>query len=62
VLYLQISSESFRNQAINSLDDKLLEAGDQLKEIDPPKQKCLRTFKDCFELVTWLRENIKGIK
>ena len=24
------------------------------------KQSCLRTFTDCFELVKWLRESIKG--
>jgi hypothetical protein len=56
----QIFTESFKDQSINSLDDELLKAGDLLEEIDPRKQSCLRTFTDCFELVTWIKESIKG--
>ena len=56
----QVFGESFKNQTINSVDDKLLKAGDQLEYIDPEKQHCLKTFTNCIELVKWLRENIKG--
>ncbi len=59
IMFLQISG-SFGNQAINSVSDKLLKAGELLEEVNPKRRSCLTTFTNCFELVTWLRDSIKG--
>jgi hypothetical protein len=57
---LQIITGNFQNQLINDVSDQLLEAGELLKEISPEKRSCLTTFTKCFDLVTWLKESIKG--
>ena len=56
----QIISGNFKSQTINSVSDDLLKAGKVLVVIDRKRQNSLRTFTDCFDLVTWLRESIKG--
>lgn len=60
ILCFQIISGNFRSKAINSVSDDLLKAGERLEAINPDRRKCLVTFTDCLELVTWLRESIKG--
>ena len=58
---LQIISGTLKDQiTINFVEDNLLKAGDLLKEINPQRQSCLRTFTECVELVTWLRLIAKG--
>ena len=42
------------------MSDDLLKAGKLLVAIDQERQNSLRTFAKCFDLVTWLRESIKG--
>ena len=59
-MFPQIFSGSFKGNVISSISDKLLQAGKVLERITPTRQHCLRTFTECFELVTWLRQNIKG--
>ncbi len=60
VMVLQIISGSFTNQTINSVNDNLLNAGELLEEVNEKRRSCLTTFTNCFNLVTWLRESIKG--
>ncbi len=58
--FLQIISENCKDKSINSVSDELLKAGKLLEKVTPRRQDCLTTFTNCFELVTWLRESIKG--
>ncbi len=58
--FFQIISGNFKDKAINSVSDELLEAGKLLEKVTPERRSCLTTFTNCFELVTWLRESIKG--
>ncbi len=60
VILLQIIGGSFKNQAINSVSDKLLKAGELLEEVNSKRRSCLTTFTKSLELVTWLRDSIKG--
>ena len=56
----QIISGNFKDNAIKSVSDELLKAGKLLERITPTRRRCLMKFTECFELVTWLRESIKG--
>jgi hypothetical protein len=58
--FFQIIGGKFESQAINSVSDDWLRAGELLKDINPKRRSCLTTFTKCFDLVTWLRESIKG--
>ena len=57
---LQIIGGKFENKTINSVSDNLLRAGEMLRDINPKRGSCLTTFTKCFDLVTWLRDSIKG--
>jgi hypothetical protein len=59
-VFFQIIGGRFDSQAINSVSDNMLKAGDLLKDINPTRRSCLKAFTKCFDLVTWLRESIKG--
>ena len=59
-MFLQIISGSFKNQAVNSVSDDLLKAGELLEGVNQERRSCLTTFTNCSKLVTWLRESIKG--
>ena len=58
--FFQITSGNFKDKSINSVSDELLEAGKLLEKVTPRRRSCLTTFTNCFELVIWLRESIKG--
>ena len=60
VFFLQTIGGKFESQAINSVSDNLLRAGELLVDINRKRLSCLTTFTKCFDLVTWLRESIKG--
>jgi hypothetical protein len=58
--FFQIIGGKFESQAINSVSDNLVRAGELLQDINPKRRSCLTTFTECFDLVTWLKESIKG--
>jgi hypothetical protein len=59
-VFFQIIGGRFESQAINSVSDNLRRAGELLKDINPTRRRCLTAFTKCFDLVTWLRESVKG--
>lgn len=58
----QIISGNFERQAVNSVSDDWLKAGERLEAVTLERRNCLVTFTQCLELVTWLRESIKGAR
>ncbi|CAB4005504.1 Hypothetical predicted protein, partial [Paramuricea clavata] len=55
----EIIGGKFERQAIKSVSDNLLKAGELLKDINPTRRSCLMAFTKCFDLVTWLRKSIQ---
>lgn len=56
----QIVSGNLGSKELKSFSDRLLQAGRLLEDVNEKRRSCLTTFADCFDLVTWLRESIKG--
>ncbi len=51
-----------KDQALKSIDEKLVKTGHFLEEIicDPAKSECLKAFRDCQDIIVWLREFTKS--
>ena len=58
--FFKIVSGNFKDNAFKSVSDELLDAGKLFEKVTPERRSCLVTFTKCFELVTWLRESIRG--
>ena len=52
---------TFKNQSLDSVNKKLVKAGEALKEVTAERADCLRTFIECQTLVEWLQEKMSGI-
>ena len=51
-----------KDQTIEEVDEKLVEAGKFLKDISSNRKKldCLAYFAQCQEVIVWLRDVTKG--
>ena len=55
-------SQSMKDQSLATIDSNLIDTGYFLEEIvnDSQKNKCLQTFRDCQQIISWLKKFTKS--